>query len=64
MLLRIVSASASQPFSDRVIEALDGDEAAFGERLVNERREMFGWLEPGTAGGLELLRRRTGLLRH
>ena len=29
-------------FSDRVIEALDGDEAAFGERLVNESPEMIG----------------------
>ncbi len=40
-------------FCDRVIEALDGGEAAVGERFVDERPKMFGWLELGTVGGLE-----------
>ena len=39
--------------SDRVIEALDGGEAAVGERFVDEPPKMFGRLELGTVGGLE-----------
>ena len=39
--------------SDRVIEALDGGEAAVGERFVDEAPKMFGRLELGTVGGLE-----------
>jgi hypothetical protein len=41
------------PFSDRVIEALDGGEATVGERFVDEPPKMFGRLELGTVGGLE-----------
>jgi hypothetical protein len=37
--------------SDRVIEALDGGEAAVGERFVDEPPKIFGRL--GTVGGLE-----------
>lgn len=39
--------------SDRVIEALDGGEAAVGERFVDELPKVFGRLELGTVGGLE-----------
>src|SRR5215470_10944515 len=39
--------------SDGVIEALDGVEAAVGERFVNEPPKMFGRLELGTVGRLE-----------
>src|ERR1700739_519454 len=39
--------------SDGVIEALDGVEAAVGERFVDEPPKMFGRLELGTVGGLE-----------
>jgi hypothetical protein len=34
--------SDEAPFSDRVIEALDGGAAAVGERFVDERPKMFG----------------------
>ena len=36
-----------------MIEALDGGEAAVGERFVDEPPKMIGWLEFGTVGGLE-----------
>ena len=39
--------------SDGVIEAVDGVEAAVGERFVNEPPKMFGRLELGTVGRLE-----------
>ena len=38
---------------DQVIEALDGGEAAVGERFVDEPPKVFGRLELGTMGGLE-----------
>ena len=38
---------------DQVIEALDGGEAAVGERFVDELPKVFGRLELGTMGGLE-----------
>jgi hypothetical protein len=38
---------------NRVIEALDGGEAAVGERFVDELPKVFGRLELGTVGGLE-----------
>jgi hypothetical protein len=36
-----------------VIEALDGGDAAVGERFVDELPKVFGRLEFGTVGGLE-----------
>ena len=36
-----------------MIEALDGGEAAVGERFVDEPPKVFGRLELGTVGGLE-----------
>jgi hypothetical protein len=44
---------SEEALSDRVIEALDGGEAAVGERFVDEPPKMFGGLELGTMGGLE-----------
>jgi hypothetical protein len=34
------------PFSDRVIEPLDGGAAAVGERFVDERPKMFDGRQP------------------
>ena len=44
-MARIVSGCwvrARQRFAHRVVEARDGGEATFGERLVDERSKMFG----------------------
>src|SRR5262249_19983613 len=49
--------------SDRVIEGLDGAEAAVGERFIDEPSKMLDRLELGTVGGWNTRRMPSGTAR-